>query len=209
MHGQNGSIFQHFLSCHNEKPSRDQLTKNTTIIARAKDRYRLSIKEALLILNYTPSLNIQFDNFSNTLKLYNHRNKQSVITKSKCADTLPNQPCEDPSEHPPSPHLKMNTLPSCPALNVVTSHPEVLAETLEKNLTSKIKDSQEGLPDFEAILLRFGIDYKKLKCIPLKNYLWWTFDDTKEEYGNMSPTISQRVKSMVRGARMTQSLAQT
>ena len=202
-----------------------------------------------MILNYTPSLNIQFDNFSNILKLYNNRNKQSVITKSKCVDTLSNKPCEDPSEHPPSPHMQINTSPSCPALNVVTSHPDVSAETLEKILASpNIKDSEEGMPDFEAILLHFGINYKKLRCIPLKNYHWWTFDsnepelassqlthirgnpglgdgcvtevtskprgkhtsnETQEESGNMSPTISQRVKLMARRARRTQSLTLT
>ena len=89
MHGQNGSILKHFMLSHNGKPTRDQLTQNTTIIARANDRYKLAIKEALLILNNAPSLNIQFDNFTNILKLHNHRNQQPQFKPPKSICTSP------------------------------------------------------------------------------------------------------------------------
>ena len=48
-HRQNGSIHNHFKTSHNIKPSREHLTQNTKIIGRAKDKLRLTIKEALLI----------------------------------------------------------------------------------------------------------------------------------------------------------------
>lgn len=241
MHGQNGSIFNHFLQCHNEKPTRQQLTENTIIIARANDRYKLSIKEALLILNNAPSLNIQFDHFSSILKLYNHRNQQPDIANSRLIDNSSNQPCKDLSEPPPHSLLQINTSSNCLTPSTTTSHAG--GEAAEIELASpNTKVLEAGMPDLEATLLHFGIDYKKLKYVPLKNYLWWTFDsiepmlspphlthirgspsleddcvtditsgpldihtdsDTEVEYENMSPTISQRIKFMVRRARRT------
>ena len=77
-HRQNGSIRDHFEMYHNQKPTREQLTDNTEVIARAKDRHRLAIKEALLILKERPIINKQFDNFGNVLKLYSNRNPLST-----------------------------------------------------------------------------------------------------------------------------------
>ena len=74
MHAQAGSIFEHFKTKHQAKPTRSQLTENTTIMSRAENRFKLSIKEALLILHNAPSINKQFDNFSNILKIHKHRN---------------------------------------------------------------------------------------------------------------------------------------
>ena len=77
MHAQAGSIFQHFRNKHNMKPTRKQLVENTTIITKAESRYKLAIKEALLILKRNPTINKQFDNFTNILKLQAHRNHGS------------------------------------------------------------------------------------------------------------------------------------
>ena len=49
-HLQRGSILEHFKDCHNDKPTKKQLTDNTTILDHAPDRYRLFIKEALHII---------------------------------------------------------------------------------------------------------------------------------------------------------------
>ena len=38
LHGQDGSIYKHFTSTHNKKPTREELAQNTVIIARAPDR---------------------------------------------------------------------------------------------------------------------------------------------------------------------------
>lgn len=59
MHGVGGSIFKHFTDKHNTKPTRDQLTANTSIIAQANTRKNLTIKEALLILEHQPTRNYQ------------------------------------------------------------------------------------------------------------------------------------------------------
>ena len=71
---QRGSILEHFKECHNIKPTKQQLSDNTTILDHAPDRYRLFIKEALHIIKHNPSINKQYDNFTNVLKLYTHRN---------------------------------------------------------------------------------------------------------------------------------------
>ena len=73
MHLQSGSILQHFLNNHNRKPTRTELTENTTIIARANSKCMLSVKEALLILHKNPSINRQYETFTHTLKLHPHR----------------------------------------------------------------------------------------------------------------------------------------
>ena len=73
-HLQRGSILEHFKDCHSTKPTKQQLADNTTILDHAPDRYRLFIKEALHIIKQNPSINRQYDNFTNVLKLYTHRN---------------------------------------------------------------------------------------------------------------------------------------
>ena len=95
-HRQNGSIREHFEKCHNIKPTRDQLINNTEIIARANDRQRLAIKEALLILKEKPIINKQFDNFGNILKLYNAKN----ITPQNHYNARPNSAQNNPHSVP-------------------------------------------------------------------------------------------------------------
>ena len=77
MHAQAGSILQHYRTKHKKKPTRQELVDNTQVLARAENRYKLAIKEALLILKKNPSINKQFDNFTNILKLHAHRNPNS------------------------------------------------------------------------------------------------------------------------------------
>ena len=81
-HAQDGGICKHFMNCHKAKPTREQLTDNTTIIARAPDRFKLAIKEALYIIKLGPLINKQYDNFSSILKLYNHRNQTTKSAKT-------------------------------------------------------------------------------------------------------------------------------
>ena len=96
MHGQKGSIFRHFIDIHKTKPTREQLTQNTKIIAKANDRYKLAIKEALLILKHSPSINIQFDNFTNILKLHDHRNPHTQATPVEIDHIPPPPPIPTP-----------------------------------------------------------------------------------------------------------------
>ena len=72
-HTQSGSIFNHFKADHDCKPSRETLANNTKIIAKAENRYKLAIKEAILIVENIPTINKQFDNFVNILRLNNRR----------------------------------------------------------------------------------------------------------------------------------------
>ena len=61
-HIQDGGISKHFINCHKTKPTKEQLPENTTFIARAPDRFRLAIKEALYIVKLGPLINKQYDN---------------------------------------------------------------------------------------------------------------------------------------------------
>ena len=91
-HGQNGSILNHFQESHDCKPTRDQLTTNTSIVAKENDRYKLTIKEALVILNTKPLINKQFDHFTNVLKLYSigySANQLKNIKESQDESTIP------------------------------------------------------------------------------------------------------------------------
>ena len=275
------------MTTHNAKPTREQLTGNTIILAKANDRYKLTIKEALLIMNNAPSLNIQFDNFTNILKLYNHRNQPTQFKQANSISYTPStrNNSSSPSllQSPSSPVLSEYTstppLPPpspAPLLPALSSPPPSLStppsstppppphslvpvnrckvfpfETYESEpitgvnsprpmIIKNIQYSTASLPDFDQVLLRFGIDYSVLKHVPLKDYRWWEFYDFHEslstpsasgtlhegceekctsQYNNLctqsseclnnsnvpcdqnSPTISQRIRSMVRGAR--------
>ena len=56
---QNGSLKQHHLTHHGAPPTREELVKGTTILAREPDAKRLAILEAILIKERSPSLNLQ------------------------------------------------------------------------------------------------------------------------------------------------------
>ena len=95
------------------------------IFTHADDKYRLSIKEALLILHKNPTINRQFDNFSHTLRLRpnrtinNHQGGQNQITSNNPAlgTTPPNpaishnptRPIDSPQSHIASSNVPVNS----------------------------------------------------------------------------------------------------
>ena len=85
------------------KPTRQELVENTTIITKAESRYKLSIKEALLILKRNPTINKQFDNFTNILKLHAHRNHGSNNLTPVLRSNPNNQDIRRPSAPPLTP----------------------------------------------------------------------------------------------------------
>ena len=91
-HRQNGSIHNHFKEFHNMKPTCNHLVENTKTIAKAKDRSRLAIKEALIILQEKPIINKQYDNFSNILKLHNPRNIYKEADTEKTENKVKEHP---------------------------------------------------------------------------------------------------------------------
>ena len=178
MHAQNGSILKHFKSAHGENPTREQLVENTQIMARADDRYKLAIKEALLILRESPSLNIQFENFDNILKLYSHRNFQPSSGNRKTCPVL-DVPCLNYD-------ICANPTPSPPA----HQHGN------DGVVGTQTQPTSESLPDFENVLFRFGIDPNSLTEVPLDEYCNRVFIDE-----TTSGSISQRIRTLVRKAR--------
>ena len=87
-HLQSGGPKQHSTSVHNNPINRETLVNNTKIIRRESDPVRLSIYEALLILQKKPMINEQVTCFNRTLKLFhsalpsNYRNnpRESIRT---------------------------------------------------------------------------------------------------------------------------------
>ena len=208
-HAQSGSIYKHFKQEHNIKPTRDQLADNTIIIAKANNRYKLAIKEALLILEHAPTINKQFDNFLHTLKLHTGRNLNVNISNNSSAYTNNiNQHDEEQSARlspilQASPELLLPcTLPSSLLISDTTYNGSIMHEpTHDKNNSSNVPLGEyiDGissceLPDMNRILRRFGISFNSLKEVPVDNYRWQSFQ--VEEL-----TISQRIKTMLRGAR--------
>ena len=126
MHLQSGSILQHFLNCHDRKPTRPELTENTTIIAKASNRYMLSIKEALLILHQNPFINKQFETFSHTLKLHPHRNNANSTNSIANVDL---ERSEEPTQND-------NIV-----TNLSTAHP--ISPAIERRIETLLRSARE------------------------------------------------------------------
>ena len=73
-------------TCHNSnRVTLDELTSNVKIVKMIHDPRKLSIYEALVIIDKKPALNRQVDNFINPLKLfarsnYNHQTFVALLT---------------------------------------------------------------------------------------------------------------------------------
>ena len=100
-HKQHGSIYEHYLQSHGVKPTREQLVENTVVIARASDKNRLDITEALLILEHKPIINRQQDSFPNVLKLYSSLGEVPYPIQDHLPTTMSN--ALDNDYHSPSP----------------------------------------------------------------------------------------------------------
>ena len=174
-HAQDGGIKKHFLDCHNLKPTREQLTDNTIIIDRDSDRFKLGIKEALHIIHLGPLINKQYDNFSNILMLYNHRN---ILDKS---NKLTNQTKRNsPLETSPSDNIDM-----------------FVCDHSNPHIDLPSTDDTPPYPDMHEVLIHFGINPSNLKTVCLKDYNWDTYTINTIE----NETISQRIKTLHRSAR--------
>ena len=212
------------MKCHNSKPTRDQLTENTTIITRATDRFRLAIKEALYITKLGPLINKQYDNFTNILKLYNHRNNNvkpdkevalnthsnktalpsltlSTIEKALNLPPNPPNPFNPPnltsSFQPPPQNRSRASLSN----NTQTFDTVQNSDLYSPSLPLPPMNSLTSLPDMHEILLHFGIEPSNFRVVPLKDYDWSKINTCHSLTYKEPPTISQRIKTLVRGAR--------
>ena len=68
-HLQSGAPHDHALEAHGTQLTRNELVNNTTILTKERFQQKLQVKEAVLIKEMSPSLNIQYD-FQGVLKLY-------------------------------------------------------------------------------------------------------------------------------------------
>ena len=200
------------MEVHGSKPTRQQLTNNTTIIARDSNRFRLAIKEALLIMSSSPSMNIQFENFSNILKLHNSRNPQqkNLHPNPDLSSLSPSGPNTQPSillstQVPSCNNNQHNITPTSPLLLSPINHlrkdpqkadalniPHSIFHSTPKSTNPKRHNTeydtrQLPLIDLNIVLLKFGINYELLKPVPLENYHWWAFHGTDPNFPLSSP----------------------
>ena len=74
-HKQNGAILEHMATCHNiNRLAQEDLTENVKILKMIHESRKLSIYEALVIIDKKAALNKQVDNFINPLKLFARSN---------------------------------------------------------------------------------------------------------------------------------------
>ena len=209
-HTRNGSILDHFINIHNIKPSKAQLTENTKIIARAKNRYQLAIKEALFILRENPSLNKQSENFTGILNVHTNRKSYLPLIRNNKINENNDIRSDNVNDNHDRSILIYNDL-STPNDTNVKSLP---SETQEKTSLSTILDNvntQDEIPDMNVVLSYFGINVENLKTVPLEHS---NSNDSHNishipnpDPGDISDDsvvelhISQRIKTLVRRAR--------
>ena len=197
-HGQNGSIYSHFEDEHKSKVTREQLTENTNIISKSTDRLRLSIKEALLILDSKPEINKQYNNFTNILKLHNSKTELKIhkpqqknypthtsyscqndiihTQQTQLIESLPSTQNTENSQahHPieqmqPQENLPFPLGPFSQRTHRLLNSP-IHINSLNMNTEQDIENlSQYSIPDMETVLRNFGINNNTSQAINLMN----------------------------------------
>ena len=152
-HTYNGAIRQHFIDHHGTAPSRPQLTDNTSILMKAPDRYRLLIKEALLISKFSPSINRQYNDFNNTLKLFNNtsRTRHNAPLSQDNRPGTHNPPATPPrtdSEvpHPSTPEVIPQAHGSSLTANNDFDVNSAISPDIQQRITRLIQNSRPGTP---------------------------------------------------------------
>ena len=136
-HVYQGSIKEHFHHDHNIKVTKQILYDNTKIITKAPDKFRLTIKEALLISHHAPIVNKQFENFSLTLKLFKSNTQIEPTLPPFLQTSLSNQ--QPPLNIPPTPSASQTQSPDTSDPHLA-SQPNQLTPThfVSPNINSRI-----------------------------------------------------------------------
>ena len=163
-----------------------------------------TLPEALIILRDALSINKQFDNFVNILKLHAHRNINEEFCKSIEGFKRKNEPPNTNLKHttPQTVSLADNSTFQSPlSLDPLTHDPMPLTTincTDPCMYIERDNHDADSLPDLSDVLAKFGINFEELEEVPLGEYQWYSFK-THDSIDNV--TISQRIKSMTRKAR--------
>ena len=169
-HTYNGSIKKHYEETHGIKVNTDKLINNTTIIAKAPVKYRLTINEALLISQHAPVINRQFENFVHTLKLF--RNNIHINPTIPRALNIQSQPGTRQLQNLPSPHtptpLTLSRSDTTPPIHHYHSNNFISSRNGENHSLSELQfslstvtlttpSSPQARPSFQTIILTFLI----------------------------------------------------
>ena len=138
-HAHQGSIKEHLHKDHNIKVTKEILHDNTNIIDTATDKFRLTIKEALLISKHAPVINKQFDNFTNTLKLFKN-NTQSIPTLPKFLKTRVPQLLPIPSQ------TQISNVPHSPVSSQYHTTPRhVISPNINNRINNLLQNSNNSI----------------------------------------------------------------
>ena len=145
-HLQKGSIKEHFRLSHNTELTNDIVCNNTHIIAKDSDKYRLTVKEALLISQHGPLINKQFDNFSNTLKLFKNNTSIEPTIPSFIHTNTP--PIRNDCTHPPrspSPTQDLNISNNESYLNDHITNTHSISPNINNRIHSLLQNSRNNI----------------------------------------------------------------
>ena len=84
----------------------------------------------------------------------------------------------------------------------VNSSQQALEDNRTLSLPITASQLTPDIPDMEVVLCKFNIDPNAFNCVNLDNYHWWKFNPHNiPSTPPTSPTISQRIHTLVRGAK--------
>ena len=130
------------------------------------------------------------------LRNYHWKHMDTDIFSLSHPEPPPPFPIELPTPPAPLQEQNLNKSPT-----PITIHKKFPMHT-PGLVTSPTSLSDTYIPDMEQILIKFGINPSKLKTVNLRNY-HWKHVCTLDESLVQSPTISQRISTLVREARIT------
>ena len=143
------------MTQHQARPSRKQLTDNSKVIARADNKFKLLIKEAILIQKLNPSINRQFDSFPNILKL----NKVHITNNIPPAITpqLQQQPNENSAILEDGTDAVENQYPLSPSNlnnNAVQTRNHIISPNISNRINSLIRNTRQSITLSHPMTLR-------------------------------------------------------
>ena len=221
-HTRTGSIQHHFSTEHHIKPTISQLLENTKILAKAENRYKLAVSEALLISYYEPTINRQSDHFTNVLKLHAHvKPNLGIENRYRTTETTDNNVSVTHQNHTREIEY-IREKGNNQVIREEENNHGIRSQNIPNLISTDMNPHIDSIPDMNTILCKFGVNYDTLNPVSLKEYRWNVFyksnvlPDTEEfdqssfQMTNLynprdSPTISQRIRSLRRVARNSQS----
>ena len=116
----------------------------------------------------------------------------AIINVTPALESLPNQNVLPMKEVTDTTHTKIT----------VNYSQQTLEDNESPSLPTITSQLMPDIPDMEVVLCKFSIDPNNFKSVNLSSYQWWKFNPYSiPSTPPPSPTISQRIRSLVRRAK--------